>query len=174
MRIPVTMLGMIVLSLLGAQVVAATPEPVATDSSLPVVPTQGRVVVAYYFYTTLRCENCLRIEAWSKEALDSAFSEQQSAGLLWWRPLNTDLPRYSHFTTHYNLERKSLVIAEFRDGQQVRWKKCENVWDLLDEKLAFIAMFKLRSASTCLPEHEARPLVSVLYRCSIACRALFS
>ena len=109
------------------------------DTSLPAVPEDGHVIVAYYFYTTLRCENCLRIESWSKEALDSVFVEQQSAGLLWWRPLNTDLPQYAHFTTDYNLERKSLVITEFKDGTRVRWKKCESVWDLFEDKPAFVA-----------------------------------
>jgi hypothetical protein len=109
------------------------------DTSLPAVPEDGHVIVAYYFYTTLRCENCLQLEAWAKEALDSVFVEQQSAGLLWWRPLNTDLPQYAHFTTDYNLERKSLVITEFQDGERVRWKKCERVWDLLQDKPGFAA-----------------------------------
>ena len=102
-------------------------------------PEDGHVIVAYYFYTTLRCENCLQIEAWAKEALDSAFAEQQAAGLLWWRPLNTDLNPYAHFAMDYNLDRKSLVIAEFQDGERVRWKKCERVWDLLQDKPGFAA-----------------------------------
>ena len=114
----------------------------APDTSLPAVPDSGHVIVAYYLYTTLRCENCLRIEAWSKEALDSAFVKQQSAGLLWWRPLNTDLPQYAHFTTDYKLERKSLVIAEFEDGKRVRWKKCESVWELLEDKPGFAAYIR--------------------------------
>ena len=109
------------------------------DTSLPAVPEDGHVIVAYYFYTTLRCENCLQIEAWAKEALDSAFAEQQAAGLLWWRPLNTDLNPYAHFAMDYNLDRKSLVIAEFQDGERVRWKKCERVWDLLQDKPGFAA-----------------------------------
>jgi hypothetical protein len=110
---------------------------VESDTSLPSVPDSGHVIVAYYFYTTPRCENCLRIEAWSKETLDSAFAEQQSAGLLWWRPLNTDLPQYEHFTTDHKLERKSLIIAEFNGGERVRWKTCERVWDLLEDKPGF-------------------------------------
>jgi hypothetical protein len=110
-----------------------------TDTSLPVIPDSGRVVVAYYFYRTLRCDNCLRIEAWSKDALDSAFSAQLLNGLLWWRPLNTDLPDYTHFIEEYKLETKSLVVAEFHNGQRVRWKICERVWDLLEDKGSFTA-----------------------------------
>jgi hypothetical protein len=129
----------VTLMLIGAGDIFAADPAITPDTSMLAVPDSGHVIVAYYFFTTPRCENCLRIESWSKEALDSAFVEQQSAGLLWWRPLNTDLPRYAHFTTDYNLERKSLVIAEFKDGARVRWKKCERVWDLLEDKPAFVA-----------------------------------
>lgn len=109
------------------------------DTSLPVVPGNGRVVVAYYFYSTLRCDNCLRIEAWTKGAIDSAFVEQLQNGYLWWRPLNTDVPDYAHFVEEYKLETKSLIVAEFRNGQRQRWKICERVWDLLEDKPAFLA-----------------------------------
>jgi hypothetical protein len=129
----------VALMLIGGGDSFAADPPVAPDTSLPVVPNVGHAIVVYYFFTTLRCENCLRIESWSKEALDSVFVEQQSAGLLWWRPLNTDLPQYAHFTTDYSLERKSLVITEFKDGTRVRWKKCESVWDLFEDKPAFVA-----------------------------------
>ncbi|MCX6600852.1 MAG: nitrophenyl compound nitroreductase subunit ArsF family protein [bacterium] len=139
MFFPVTALVIAALMLPGAGGSFAEELAVAPDTALPSIPHDGHVVVAYYFYTTLRCENCLRIETWSKQALDSAFVEQQSAGLLWWRPLNTDLNPYAHFTTDYKLERKSLVIAEFEDGEQVRWKKCESVWDLLEDKPGFAA-----------------------------------
>ena len=51
--------------------------------------------------------------------------------------INTDLPENKHFIEDYQLYTKSLVIAEYKDGKQVRWKNLDKVWDYIKDKDAF-------------------------------------
>ncbi len=37
-------------------------------------------VVVYYFYSTARCDSCMKIEAYTKEAIDSGFPEALKEG----------------------------------------------------------------------------------------------
>ena len=51
--------------------------------------------------------------------------------------INTDLSENKHFIEDYQLYTRSLVIAEYKDGKQVRWKNLAKVWDYLNDKDAF-------------------------------------
>ena len=115
----------------------ASESKTSKDSTVAPLPSDGHVVIAYYFYTNPRCDDCLKIEAWSKEAIDSVFAKQLESGQLSWQALDTDIPAYEHFADDFHLKFKSLVIVEMLDGKQVRWKNCTKVWDLLEDKQAF-------------------------------------
>jgi len=90
-------------------------------------------VVAFYFHGNFRCDNCRRIEQYSREAIDKYFSEQLKTQRLTFKVINIDLPENEHFINDYQLYTRSLVIAEFKNGKQVRWKNLTKVWDYLDE-----------------------------------------
>jgi hypothetical protein len=90
-------------------------------------------VVAFYFHGNFRCDNCRRIEQFSREAIDKYFSEQLKTQRLTFKVINIDLPENEHFINDYQLYTRSLVIAEFKNGKQVRWKNLTKVWDYLDE-----------------------------------------
>jgi len=100
-------------------------------------PPDRRVVV-YYLYKTPRCDTCLRIEAYSKEALDSSFAGQLEAGSIEWHAYDTDLPEYAHYWSDFKLEVKSLVMVEVQGSEIAQWKICPKVWDLVDDKPAFL------------------------------------
>ena len=46
-------------------------------------------------------------------------------------------PGNRHFIDDYRLTSQSLVIVEYRDGRQVRWKNLEKVWTLLESEKEF-------------------------------------
>lgn len=98
----------------------------------------GTRVVAYYFHGRVRCMSCVKIESLSGKAIRERFPEELRNGLLSYRGVNVDVPENRHFIDDYRLTSQSLVIVEFRDGRQVRWKNLEKVWTLLGSEKEFL------------------------------------
>jgi hypothetical protein len=96
---------------------------------------QGNLV-AYYFHPTARCETCLNIEAYSKQAVDS-WAESKGKKVAW-NALNIDDTSNEHFRNNFNLQFSSLIIAEYRDDKVVKWKNLVEIWNLANDKKAFI------------------------------------
>ncbi len=96
----------------------------------------GRRVVAYYFHATQRCATCRTIESHSAEAITTTFASELARGTLEWRPVNVQLPQNRHFIQDYQLFTRSLVLVEFKDGRQVRYKVLEKTWELVGNKTA--------------------------------------
>jgi len=99
-------------------------------------------LIAYYFHGNFRCDNCRKIEQYSREAIEKHFVEELKTKKLTFTIINTDLPENRHFIEDYQLYTRSLVIAEYKDGRQVRWKYLAKVWDYLNDKNAFYEYVK--------------------------------
>jgi hypothetical protein len=97
----------------------------------------GSTVIAYYFHGDYRCYNCMTIEQYSKEAIEKYFPEQLKSGKLSFSVLNIDLPENAHFIKDYQLYTRTLIIAEFKNGKQVRWTSLTKVWDYIKDRDAF-------------------------------------
>lgn len=93
--------------------------------------------VAYYFHGNFRCDNCRKIEQYSREAIEKYFVEELKTKKLTFTIINTDLSENKHFIEDYQLYTRSLVIAEYKDGKQVKWKNLAKVWEYLNDKDAF-------------------------------------
>jgi hypothetical protein len=107
----------------------------------PTVVTAGvhaHRVVAYYFHTTYRCASCRAIEAYSREAIASAFADQLKDGRLLWKVVNIEVKGNEHFVKDYGLYTKSLVLVNEVRGKPAEWKNLEKVWQLLQDKEAFL------------------------------------
>jgi hypothetical protein len=108
----------------------------AVDSSEVLVAGNDTLVV-YYFHSTKRCANCLKIEAYTKGALDSNFASPLKDGLIVWRMINTDEDANKHYRDDYQLYTKSVILSAVRGGKEVRWKNLDKVWDFLGDEAAF-------------------------------------
>ncbi len=95
-------------------------------------------VIAYYFHTTYRCVSCKKIEAYSKEAIESGFDEELADGTMEFYSLNTDEDENKHFRVDYQLYTKSLIICDMKDGKLVAWKNLDKVWQLIRNKDEFM------------------------------------
>lgn len=159
---PKTILTVVILAFVAVAVVylivkevreARTPEIVADDAapSTAAAPTAeaaveeeeetavlGGQVVAYYFYFGKRCVTCLKIERYTKEALERGFAKELAEGSVLWRPTDTDLPQNRHFNEDYGLFAKAVIVSELRDGEEARWKNLTKVWQLTGDKGLFI------------------------------------
>ena len=95
-------------------------------------------VVAYYFHGNMRCMTCRTIEAYTKEAIDTAFAEDIKNRRLEWKVINVDESENEHFVRDFQLVTRSVVIQELSNGRPTRWKNLKQVWQLVRNKGAFL------------------------------------
>jgi hypothetical protein len=88
-------------------------------------------VIAYYFHGYKRCPTCLKIESTAKEVIEKAYPDRIKDGSLAWKAVNFEAPENAHFADDFQLVVSSLVLVEYRNGEQVKWTNLEDVWDLI-------------------------------------------
>jgi hypothetical protein len=128
-------LGVLVYKEFGRGTAAVLPEPSTRAGESPGPETR---VVAYYFHGRVRCVSCVKIESLSGKAIRERFPEELRTGRLAFREVNIDDPENRHFIDDYGLSSQSLVVVEYRDGRQVRWRNLEKVWVLLGSEKEFL------------------------------------
>lgn len=94
-------------------------------------------VVAFYFHGNTRCATCRKIEAYADEAIHQGFAEALDSSALRWRVVNIEQPDNKHFVQDFQLVTRSVVLAEYREGNVVRWKNLDKVWQLVRDKDGF-------------------------------------
>lgn len=95
-------------------------------------------VIVYYFHTTKRCPTCLKIEKYTRESIESNFSEQLENGRLEFRVVDLEEGNNIHFVDDYRLTTKSVVLSSRRNGEETEWKNLEKVWDYTGDRQVFI------------------------------------
>jgi len=124
---------------------SVTPMRTANDTLTKIVDSMrlpaplGHHVVAYYFHGNVRCATCLKLEAYSKEAIDRAFGDALKAGSLDWQVVNTDSTQNEHYLEDYQLFTKSIILSDMHNGKQTRWKNLDKIWELVGNKAQFHA-----------------------------------
>ncbi len=98
---------------------------------------KGTKVVAYYFHGAKRCPTCMKIERFSRTAVDSFFTPAIKSGDLEFITLNYDEPQYEHYWTDFKLTAQSLVLVRFTDGKQESWENLTQIWDLVGDEAQF-------------------------------------
>ena len=113
-----------------------------SETVAPVAKEASKKFVAFYFHGNFRCANCKKIEQYSREAVEKYFTKQLKTKELIFNIINIDLPENKHFIEDYQLYTKSFVIAEFKDGKQVKWKNLTKVWNYLNDRDKFYEYVK--------------------------------
>ena len=134
-KMPVSVITTLIVSFLMISISVAEEKNNGTTSH-PTVEA-ARTFVAYYFHGNFRCSNCKKIEQYSREAIEKYFTEELKTKKLTFTIINTDLPENKHFAEDYQLYTRSLIIAEFKDGKQVKWKNLTKVWNHLNDRDKF-------------------------------------
>ena len=107
---------------------APADEPAATNAP-------GQPIV-YYFHRTARCPTCLSMETGTSQAVAKANSGASATSLAW-RAVNLDEPANAHYADDFQLTFGTVVVAENREGQAVRWKNLEKVWEYSSDEAIF-------------------------------------
>ena len=115
---------------------AAVPDSVELEE--PPAPRPDRIVV-YYFHRTLRCDTCLKFEAYTDEALRSYLVEELADGRLVWSVLNVDDESNATLVDAYDIFESSLVVSAVDAGEERSWEKLETIWGLVGDKPSFLS-----------------------------------
>lgn len=108
-------------------------------SSEEALPEQ---IIAYYFYGNQRCPTCMKIEAYTKESLNTNFENEIDSKLIVWKPVNVELPGNEHFINDFQLDMKMVVLTKMINGELETWKKLKEVWPLSRDREAFFDYIK--------------------------------
>lgn len=112
--------------------------PGINDTGQNIAQGPADKIVVYYFYGTARCDSCMKIEAYTEEALNAGFPDALGDGRLEWRPVNAEEPGNGHYIKDYNLSFRTVILSEVKDGKQVEWKNLDKVWELIGDKQGFV------------------------------------
>ena len=105
-------------------------------------PLPKSTVVARYCHGYARCSNCIKIERYSYEAIETGFHKDLASGRLMFEVVNVEEPANRHYVQDYGLYTKSLVLISEADGKEIRHKVLNDVWNYLSDKDAFMAYVK--------------------------------
>ena len=94
--------------------------------------------ILYYFHRTIRCQTCLKIEAYLEEALWTYFPDALKSGRLLWRPLNFEDPENAHFVKEFSLEFNAAILAHRDEEDGTSWINLEQVWDFVEFRDEFL------------------------------------
>lgn len=99
-------------------------------------------MVVYYFHVTNRCNTCLTIEEYSREAIEQYFFKELKDEALEVRSINIEEPENTHYIREYSLYTSSLVIVVYKNGKLEKWKNLEKIWDYVKNKEIFYQYIK--------------------------------
>ncbi len=93
--------------------------------------------IVYYFHGNMRCRTCNKIEAYTKEVINTSFAKELSDGLLEIRIVNTDKSENEHFIKDFQLTNRSIVLVRSRGDDLEKWQNLDRIWLLVRKKEAF-------------------------------------
>lgn len=102
-------------------------EPAATSGMM-----KSGTEAVYYKYGA-RCPTCIRMETWTKEAIEKNFPIQLKEGKLAFHAVPAD----KEAVGKYELTTKSLLLKDWKDGKETRWVNLDHIWDLSGNEQEF-------------------------------------
>ena len=104
-------------------------------------------LVVYYLHMNRRCATCEKLEAYSREAVDSAFAEQLNDSSIVFRVENFEQEGNEHYAKDYQLYSQSLILSRQHNGKETEWKNLDKIWTLVGDKREFVAYVQTEVAS---------------------------
>lgn len=124
---------------LGLQSNACSAQAALANASETAKLTRQQVkTVVYYFHGNMRCSSCRKIEAYTKEAIQSGFAGALKNGYLELKVINVEEPGNDHYVKDFQLYTRSVVVERNLDNEQEQWKNLDRVWNLVRNKTAFM------------------------------------
>jgi hypothetical protein len=118
----------------------AVAENDAADSAQVMAPerTEPGTVFVTYFHGDQRCATCMKLEAYSHEAVEEAFASELADSSLVWRTVNYDQKGNEHYIEDYGLFTKAVILTRVVGGEEVEWKNLDEIWDRVGDRKDFV------------------------------------
>ena len=94
-------------------------------------------VIVYYVHATIRCMTCNKIEKMAHELVKTDFAKELEAGRLEWR--TADFQGDEALARKYDIATSTLVLVKVEGGKEVRFRKLDEVWTLVEKPREFSA-----------------------------------
>jgi len=78
------------------------------------------------------------MENYSREAIETNFKDDLASGRLEFKAVNVEERGNEHFVDDYQLYTKSLILSLVKDGQEVKSRNLDKIWQLARDKQKFI------------------------------------
>ncbi len=114
-----------------------TPETITNQAAVASGQLPDDRLIVYYFHGNMRCPTCNTLEEYSKETVETLFTDELNSGRVEFQVVNYDETWNEHFLTDYDISFQSLVLVEMRDGKEVGHKNIEKIWELVGDKQAY-------------------------------------
>jgi len=111
---------------------------VMSATAVFVADSSSAKVMAYYFHGSFRCYTCTNMENYSREAIETNFKDDLASGRLEFKAVNVEERGNEHFVDDYQLYTKSLILSLVKDGQEVKSRNLDKIWQLARDKQKFI------------------------------------
>ena len=108
-------------------------------------------VIAYYFHADFRCPTCKRIESLAHKIITSDFVPELKTKQIIWEVRNYEDPANVDLAETYEVVAPTVVLVSYSKGTVTAWKNLMEVWDLVDDELAFSEMLR-KEVRTALAE----------------------
>jgi len=115
---------------------------------------QSDQVVVYYLHMNRRCMTCSKLEAYSKEAVETGFAEQLKDSSIVFRVKNFEQEGNERFAKDYQLYSQSLVLSRQHDSKETEWKNLDKIWKLVGNKEEFITYVQTEVADFVNPKEK--------------------
>jgi hypothetical protein len=117
-----------------APVAAPVMAPVGATAATPRDASAKAVV--YYFRTNFRCPTCMKLETYTREAVEKHFADEVKRGEVLFVMLNVEEEPNAHFIRDYSLKTKSVVLAS--PAHKDRWKNLDQIWKRVGDKEGYL------------------------------------
>ena len=122
--------------------------PTSRSADQSMAGEQGRdAVLVSYLYRGVRCASCVRLEKFTREAVEERFADDMARGRVVFRVVNAGRKENKHFTQTYKIYTQAVIVSDVVNGKEVRWKNLQNVWRLLYNEKAFKAYVQTEVAA---------------------------
>jgi hypothetical protein len=141
-------LVVIVLAAVGVSVAVSVEPKSGVDSATAKTDTTQKVktdslaakdiVYASYFHGDQRCPTCMKLEAYSSEAIQSGFEKEVKDSSLVFRTVNWDREENAHYVDDYQLYTKALILSRVRNSKEIAWANLDSIWQYVGDKDKYV------------------------------------
>jgi len=110
-----------------------TDEATAANSNIAGVVSQQKDGLTAIYFHAKRCPTCEKIEAFAHESLKTEIEQ----GNIGWAVADYTKQENQVAVEHCKVLASTVVLVDLKDGEIVRWKNLEKVWDYTHDQDAF-------------------------------------